>query len=1259
MPESIVLVELDGSFNPGKRFELRRQLGSGGMGRVYEAFDRELQELVALKTLQRADGRWLARFKREFRSLHDLTHPNLVALGELFDSESSAPFFTMELVRGVDFLAHVRRGRPGSAPGIATAPTELLDRAPGRAAPGDGARPASGPRIRAPIPYDEARLRAALPQLAVAIATLHQAGLIHRDIKPTNILVDADGRLVLLDFGLVAALGSAVETVDTGLVGTLAYMAPEQAAAGEVGPSADWYSLGVVLFEALTGALPHSAPTPYQLILAKNQSPAAPPRQIAPATPPDLDALCTALLQTQAADRPPLRDIFDRLGITTGPERRLATSSSGSSRTAAAAFVGRSAELAALRAAYDSVRDQPLVYLVEGVSGVGKSQLVDRFLERLAAAEPDTVILAGRCYEREVLSFKAFDGIADALARFLSHLTPVQLAELMPMRPALLARLFPVLKRVGAIAGAPTIPDVPDPQDQRLRMFAALRELFLRLAERRRLVWYIDDLQWTDADSLILLADLIAHEERLPVFIVATMRPVDDAPRKALLDRLEALAPTQRLSLGELTPDEARELTERLLPDRDPAAREALAAEAGGHPLLLLELARHVGDSGDHAAIGANLDEMLAARIATLGSGPRALLEVIALAGGPLTQEVSAVAAELSSADQVKSSNVLRAAHLIRTDGIRRTDRIVTYHDRVREHVCARLTPERGKALHRRLAVALEQTGAAEHDPRALVRHARAAGLRATAADYARAAARHASAALAFDQAAEFLADAIELGDYDEPTLRGLRIELATALMHAGRGPEAAATFMTAAEGAEPAVRLDCQRQAADQWLITGHLERGMAALESSLTDIGEPPAASPRRALARVLWNRARLRLRGTRYRTRLESQIPVETLRRLDVLRAVAHGLAMVDNIRGADFNGRYLLLALRAGETRRLLGAMASEVVFLASQGGRAAQRGRRLYDEVVCLADRCSDRAYAQTWVLLADGASSFFEGRFRPAVEALEETEEIFADGPAGLTYEKNNVRVFRVHALRLLGAIQRHGSLIHELVRTGRQRGDRYLETTLRLLQGESLLARDDVAGARASIEESTWTPPEKGYHLQHWYELRARAELALYLGDGAAALDRLDGQFDALERSMLLRVKLVRIDAIALRARLLVAAGSPGSAHAQRAEHIARRLERERVGYATVFALLLRAGLARRAGDQDAAVAHLQRAVDESAAADMALHLAAAQDRLGALLGGDRGSELRAAAATYARKEQIARPEAMFEAVATGLLDR
>ena len=177
---------------------------------------------------------------------------------------------------------------------------------------------------------------------------------------------------------------------------------------------------------------------------------------------------------------------------------------------------------------------------------------------------------------------------------------------------------------------SPPVPDVPDPHDQRQRMFAALRELFLRLAERGPLVWSIDDLQWTDADSLVLLADLLTHEDRLPVLVVATVRPVDDPGRQALLTRIAQLAPTRRVRLQELSDDDARALAARLLPGCSAATQAAVATDAGGHPMLLHELARHVDAADARTTSTATIEEMLTHRIARLNDDARALLDVYA-----------------------------------------------------------------------------------------------------------------------------------------------------------------------------------------------------------------------------------------------------------------------------------------------------------------------------------------------------------------------------------------------------------------------------------------------------------------------------------------------------------------------------------------------------------------------------------------------------------------------------------------------------
>src|SRR5215475_13569629 len=192
------------------RFEIDRALGSGGIGVVYAARDHHRQCDVALKLLRGATLDALDRLRHEFLVLHDLSHPNLVSLGELFD-DNGRWFFSMELVDGVDFLDHVR-------------PAGELD---------------------------IARLRGALAQLAAGLGYLHSRGKVHRDVKPSNVLCTAT-RVVLLDFGL-ASDGS-----DSSRAGTLPYMAPEQHDGTAVHAAADWYAVGVMLWAALAGRLPFS-----------------------------------------------------------------------------------------------------------------------------------------------------------------------------------------------------------------------------------------------------------------------------------------------------------------------------------------------------------------------------------------------------------------------------------------------------------------------------------------------------------------------------------------------------------------------------------------------------------------------------------------------------------------------------------------------------------------------------------------------------------------------------------------------------------------------------------------------------------------------------------------------------------------------------------------------------------------------------------------------------------------------------------------
>ena len=169
-------------------------------------------------------------------------------------------------------------------------------------------------------------------------------------------------------------------------------------------------------------------------------------------------------------------------------------------------FVGRLHELEQLRLAAERSIERSVVVHVQGPSGVGKSALVRRFVEDV---ERTAVVLAGRCFERESVPFKALDSLVDALTQHLRGLPKAEVDALLPQHAAALARVFPVLTRLDSFADARITDPVTDRNEIRRRAASALREMLGRLAKRRPLVLWIDDLQWGDADSAVLFRELV------------------------------------------------------------------------------------------------------------------------------------------------------------------------------------------------------------------------------------------------------------------------------------------------------------------------------------------------------------------------------------------------------------------------------------------------------------------------------------------------------------------------------------------------------------------------------------------------------------------------------------------------------------------------------------------------------------------------------------------------------------------------------
>src|SRR5581483_11222150 len=804
-------------FTGTARYQIVRRLGGGGMGVVYEALDRERGARVALKTMRLSGPKVLLRFKNEFRALAELDHPNVAQLGELHE-DAGRWFFTMELIEGADFLSWVRPRAPVTTPdSVATtqhvAPRESPHTADLRA-PAPPRRAPSAPPTIDPTPrYDEARLRSAFSQLAEGLAALHRAGQVHRDIKPHNVIVTPAGRVVIVDFGLVKGIDG--QRTASSVAGTISYMAPEQAAALPVGPPADWWSAGVVLYQALTGRLPYLDPA-MELFAAAAPRPPEPPRALVPRVPPDLDELAMELLSHSPELRPGAREILRRLRVDALEPRGL--------ELARPPFVGREAELDALEKLYQRVTARaPGVVIVEGEAGVGKSALAQKFADVLEAREDAPVVLAGRCHERESVPFKAVDGVVDALSRELARLPVAEAWALLPRHASLLAQVFPVLYRVEAVAQAPAArPAVPDPHERRLRAFAALKDLLARLADRRPLVVIVDDLHWADADSLALVAELLRAPDAPALLVVATLRSGEGLPpARELAARLPCAV--EQLHLDSLPREATLKLIDAVaaLDARKlaPAERAAIADESRGHPLFVGELLRRAGAGPQR------LEDALWTQIARLDEAPRRLLEIVAVAGAPLPAHVIARAADCPLAELQPLTNSLRAAHFISTGGARASDAVEAFHDRVGAAVLAHLDGEALRDRHERLARALEDSGRA--DPETLGHHWLGAGQRAKAAALYLQAAHEAAEALAFERAVRLYRRSFEL----QPPPAADWTRLGEALHNIGRGVEAAHAFLAAAKLASGLDAVELKRRAAEHLLRGGHIDEGLALL--------------------------------------------------------------------------------------------------------------------------------------------------------------------------------------------------------------------------------------------------------------------------------------------------------------------------------------------------------------------------------------------------------------------------------------------
>jgi serine/threonine protein kinase len=1219
------------------RFEVLGCLGRGGMGIVYEVFDRQQHERVALKTVLHFDPVSLYRFKQEFRTLADVLHPNLVHLHELVAGDADEVFFTMELVEGTDFIEHVQiagRSVPQASTRTTVITIDTVDQRLRRAQAEASAGREVDPAPRRPAAADFGKLRPALRQLVEGVRALHAAGKLHRDLKPSNVLVTPDGRVVILDFGVATELKrrSESEGGDDEFVGTVTYMAPEQASGDAPGAASDWYSVGALLYEAIVGSPPFAGSS-VDILTLKSTVPAMSPSECVDGVPEDLDILCTALLATDPEDRPDAAEILLRLGakatsdhgpspaVTDGHESNL--------------LVGRGAELKALQDAFEVTGEgRSVTVRVAGESGLGKSTLVHHYLNSLEPLERrgEVLVLRGRVYERESMPYKAIDSVVDALTRHLMDRADLAL----PSGMGALAHLFPALRRASGVDAFPKIA-AGDPQIIRQLAFGALRELLTTLCAGQRVVVFIDDVQWGDTDSAALLVEVMRPPAAPPLLLVTTHRSEDSATSPFLSDlgaRWPDDAELREIRVEPLGLDDARRLAGELLGTHHGSAQataDGIAEESGGSPFLIEELAR--GASAYHRIAkgdsipprpAVSLDQLLARRAARLPDAARRLLEVVAVSGRPLpVSTVGAAAGVVEAAPQLVA--LLRGRRFVRASLREGCEMVETLHSRVRETIVAHLSPDTARAHHRELALVLEASPDA--DPEAIASHLAGAGDTERAAHYAERAAEQAIAKLAFAQAARLFQMTLDATPLSSPDALRLGRRVAEASEWAGHAEKAARAYLFAAERAPALERLDLERAATIQLIAAGRIEESGVVGRRILTAVGRSVPDSAFLTLAGIKAYRAAA-IVLSRSKPVAPRELAAEERVRLEVLHALGRGLGVLDPVAAMYVKARYLVDAIRSGSRAHLILAAAAEASSLAAGGGEPSKREQELFETARTLSENGKDPAGFALYQITY-GVCQYLRGDWRPALLRLDQVCAVLA----AVRRWNANAAVFSLYSLVYMGDLREVRTRAIHLLADAERRGDLYTSVNVRSSHPiAAWLGSDDVAGARRHLHDSMLDWPKTGFLVQHWQNMLWETEVELYIGDGAAAWDRLERDTRAIRRSHMFSVQLIEILTRFVRGRSAVAsAGALGEADRQgrlaEAHREQQMLQSLGMPWASALAAMLAASIARANGDDVAVHAALRRAIDTSEATEMALHAASARRQLGVLLGGDAGA--------------------------------
>lgn len=1111
-------------------FLVKGVLGRGGMGVVYEAWDELNERSVALKAIQLNIPSALYRLKLEYRQVSSIVHPNLVGLYDLTYLDGHC-YIVMEYIEG-QALSHVIANTYGLDNRLeALTSTKILADSPYVDQP-EVHWPPNKPFGSDINVLDIAR------QLAQGIFALHVGGVLHLDIKPSNMILKDDGQIKLLDFGVAQLINVKHRKLHYERAATLQYVSPEYLD-GEVPTAAsDWYSFGVVVFELITGKQytrrlfhrnPHEQAIFDEVTLTLLND----------YLPSKITLLLERLLNEDPLKRPPDREILEVFNIHE-PLWRI-----GEEKDENKVFIGRQDELEQLSNAFDCHREgKSNIVNVVGAPGVGKSELINHFLD----THKDSLILVGRCYERETVPFKALDMVIDDFSEYLKSLPATMRDSYVVDGFEYLAILFPVLKYL--------VPDKTlnlniDAAHCRILAMKALASSLALIVNDQPVIIFIDDIQWGDEDSANLLINLMEFQSYKKPFIVLSERSGGDLNSRftSTLNQFWSNSSSdmqyQTIEVESFDEKEGMTLVDALLGNAH-AISEQRAQEivrvSRGIPFILEQLLLYYDQTG--AMENINAVGIIKSRLDVLSNQSREVLSLLAIAGQPVKVSAILEAAGVSNIDDF-SFTCLRAQRFLI---VQHDESVQYFHDQIRESVLILESENRVEEKARKLALVLEKYS--DSDNSLLGRLFYQGGEDQKAISFMLRAADDAESSLAFSRAADLYQNVINwLPDSEFDESRRVKERKAIAWSKAGYGKKAAQLFsdLMRTGGVSDEERARLGALAAEQFMYGGHIEEGEKIFRPLLKKWRLPYPSSIKLATISIIYSALLLELKRRRLSSRAFSRSQ-KVHPKIELAFSVAQAMGNWDPIRSLHFSLIGLRLAISANDLPYIVQGL-NIYALVRSYGGKQKDKevSDSIFKQASSLAKQLDDPANTN-YGLLLKGIAHTARSELRQGIQMIMEAESQFSQR---LVDTKNNSVIARTTALNIywqMGELNQIGSLAPGWIQDAKARGDKFSLVELNMFLGIYDAARGDYIKGREMIVSAIESWPLQDFTFQHWVASKAITQIDLLSGREAEAWPRLQQEIKLAKKAGLFDSVFVRIDFMFLKGRVALACAESGN---------------------------------------------------------------------------------------------------------------